>query len=78
MLSFILNEAGLGLAALLTSGPSIRTSVVFLRDQFAMPRQQGFGCDNGCDLSERFATERFRFHSQSAMLAISKSNSAST
>jgi hypothetical protein len=51
---------------------SRRTPIVFVGDQFSMPRQQCFWCNDGRHHREQFATERLRFRGQSTPLIVTK------
>jgi hypothetical protein len=46
------------------------TAIIFLRDQPAMPPQQGLGRDNRSHLSEKLASQSLCPYGQSAALAI--------
>src|SRR5207247_10825890 len=52
------------------AGFPVVTSVVFVRDQFAMPRQQHFGRDESCDLVQGGAAQRFGPNGKSSALVV--------
>src|SRR5215471_13722032 len=61
-----------GLSRWASSKFSRRTPIVFLGDQFSMPRQQCFWCNDGRHHRQQFATELLRFRGQSTPLIITK------
>src|SRR6266545_2920562 len=50
--------------------PTLLTSIVFLGNQLPMPSQQGFGCHDGCDLSQGSSPQLLGFGCETATLVI--------
>src|SRR6516225_8676276 len=54
------------------------SSIVFLRDQFPMPSQQGLGCDNAGDFGKNLSSQRFGLYGQSPALIVIEAHSPVT
>jgi len=53
-------------------------AIIFIGDQFSMPRQQRFRRDNRGDLCEDFPSESYSFRRKPSSLIVSKSKTPTT
>src|SRR3954465_15658301 len=57
-------------------GSAALAAIIFLSDEFSMPRQQGLRCNKRADLRQMFPPQAFRLGCQSTSLVVVESHSS--